>query len=147
MLPRGSPVRPEAIERAVLDVVGTLVAELAPPRAGEAIGLDDSLDHDLGLGSLERVELLLRLGQRFGVVLPDTSAELAEVVARRVLESAGAIGSVALVVGIATFPNDGQDPSDLMRVAGSGRSESDATNTADGDDARQHLPTTPEAIQ
>ena len=71
MLPRGTPVRPEAIERAVLDVVGGLVAELAPPRAGEAIGLDDSLDHDLGLGSLERVELLLRLGQRFGVVLPD----------------------------------------------------------------------------
>jgi fatty-acyl-CoA synthase len=71
MLPRGPPVRPEAIEHAVLDVVGTLVAELAPPRAGEAIGLDDSLDHDLGLGSLERVELLLRLGQRFGVVLPD----------------------------------------------------------------------------
>ena len=71
MLPRGTPVRPEAIKRAVLDVVGGLVAELAPPRAGEAIGLDDSLDYDLGLGSLERVELLLRLGQRFGVVLPD----------------------------------------------------------------------------
>ncbi|MFY0568111.1 AMP-binding protein [Archangium lansingense] len=91
MLPRGSPVRPEAIERAVLDVIGTLVAELAPPRAGEAIGLDDSLDHDLGLGSLERVELLLRLGQRFGVVLPDpivasasTPRDLAQAVATAV---------------------------------------------------------------
>jgi GGDEF domain-containing protein len=86
------------------------------------------------------------LGQ-FGVVLPDTSAELADVVAQRVLESAGAIGSVALVVGIATFPNDGQDPSDLMRVAGGDRSETDTTNTADADDARHHLPSTSEANQ
>ncbi|MGZ3458395.1 MAG: AMP-binding protein, partial [Archangium sp.] len=73
MLQQGSPVRSETLERAVLDVIGALVAELALPRAGEAIGLDDSLDHDLGLGSLERVELLLRLGQRFGVVLPDAT--------------------------------------------------------------------------
>jgi GGDEF domain-containing protein len=86
------------------------------------------------------------LGQ-FGVVLPDTSAELADVVAQRVLESARAIGSVALIVGIATFPNDGQDPSDLMRVAGGDRSETDTTNPADADDARQHRPTTSEATQ
>ncbi|MFL5352379.1 AMP-binding protein [Archangium sp.] len=73
MLQQGTAGRPEALERTVLDVVGALVAELGGPRAGEAIGLDDSLDHDLGLGSLERVELLLRLGQRFGVVLPDAA--------------------------------------------------------------------------
>ena len=94
MLPRGTPVPPEAIERAVLDVVGTLVAELAPPRAGEAIGLDDSLDHDLGLGSLERVELLLRLGQRFGVVLPDpivASASTPRDLARAVATSVPAL--------------------------------------------------------
>ncbi len=70
---QGPAARPETIERAVLDIVGALVAELGLPRAGEAVGLDDSLDHELGLGSLERVELLLRLGQRFGVVLPDST--------------------------------------------------------------------------
>jgi acyl carrier protein len=54
----------------VLEIVGALVLELggspqAPvtPRA--------SLDRDLGIGSLERVELLLRLEQEFGVRLPD----------------------------------------------------------------------------
>jgi 1-acyl-sn-glycerol-3-phosphate acyltransferase len=70
---QGPAAHPETIERAVLDIIAALVAELGLPRAGEAVGLDDSLDHELGLGSLERVELLLRLGQRFGVVLPDST--------------------------------------------------------------------------
>ena len=48
----------------VLDVVQSLVAELNPARAGRAIGLDDSLTHELGLGSLERVELLLDSSRR-----------------------------------------------------------------------------------
>jgi GGDEF domain-containing protein len=85
------------------------------------------------------------LGQ-FGVVLPDTSAELAGVVAQRVLESAGSVGSVALVVGIATFPSDGQDPSDLIRVAAGEPREADTT-TDGADDVRHHLPTPSEAIQ
>ena len=53
----------------VLDVVRSLVAELDPARARRAIGLDDSLTRELGLGSLERVELLLRLEQKTGVSL------------------------------------------------------------------------------
>jgi fatty-acyl-CoA synthase len=60
----------------VLDVVQDLVAELDPARAGRAIGLDDSLTRELALGSLERVELLLRLEQTTGVRLHE--AVLAE---------------------------------------------------------------------
>lgn len=117
---------------------------LGPEGAAQALGeVGDLL---LQLCRSTDVVLYRGLGQ-FGVVLPDTSAELADVVARRVLESAREIGSVALVVGIATFPNDGQDPSDLMRVAGSDRSESDTTKNADADDARQHRPNPSEAIQ
>jgi 1-acyl-sn-glycerol-3-phosphate acyltransferase len=60
----------EKIELAVLDVVDSLLAELGGAgRRGAA--LDDALDRDLGLGSLERVELLLRLEQAFGIRLPD----------------------------------------------------------------------------
>jgi 1-acyl-sn-glycerol-3-phosphate acyltransferase len=59
------------IEREILDIVGRLVAELGRPPTRGAVGLDDSLDRDLGIGSLERVELLLRLEQAFGVRLPD----------------------------------------------------------------------------
>jgi len=57
------------VEQQVLDIVGDLVTEVGPRRA--AVGLDDSLDRTLGLGSLERVELLVRLDAAFGVRLPD----------------------------------------------------------------------------
>jgi acyl carrier protein len=72
---------PPAILRAVdaalvLDVVQSLVTELDPVRAGRAIRLDDSLTRELALGSLERVELLLRLEQATGVRLEE--AVLAE---------------------------------------------------------------------
>ncbi|HXJ82833.1 MAG TPA: AMP-binding protein [Candidatus Methylomirabilis sp.] len=61
----------EGTEREVLDLVGGLVAELGEPRSRAPVTLDDSLDRDLGLGSLERVELMLRLEHAFGVRLPD----------------------------------------------------------------------------
>lgn len=50
----------------VLDIVGRLVAELGG--AGTRTpALDDSLERDLGINSLERVELLLRLERALGV--------------------------------------------------------------------------------
>jgi 1-acyl-sn-glycerol-3-phosphate acyltransferase len=55
-----------------LDLVAGLVSELAGEEVARRPGLDDSLDRDLGIGSLERVELLLRLEQAFGVRLPDS---------------------------------------------------------------------------
>src|SRR3970040_2478301 len=60
-----------AVEREVLTIVGRLVAELGGLPFRGAVALDDSLDRDLGLGTLERVELLLRLEQALGVRLPD----------------------------------------------------------------------------
>jgi 1-acyl-sn-glycerol-3-phosphate acyltransferase len=58
------------VEQQVLEIVGELVSEVGPRRA--AVGLDDSLDRVLGLGSLERVELLIRLDAAFGIRLPDS---------------------------------------------------------------------------
>ena len=55
----------------VLEVVTALVDELGGQTGDRPVELDDALDRDLGLGSLERVELLLRLEQRFGVRLSD----------------------------------------------------------------------------
>ncbi len=76
----------QGAEREVLDVLGRLVAELGGPAARGIIGLDDSLDRDLGVGSLERVELLLRLEQVSGVRLPD--AVMAEAATPRDLATA-----------------------------------------------------------
>jgi fatty-acyl-CoA synthase len=63
---------PKALERRVLEIVQTLVIELGGRPAG-AVTPHASLDRDLGIGSLERVELLLRLEQEFGVRLPDAA--------------------------------------------------------------------------
>jgi 1-acyl-sn-glycerol-3-phosphate acyltransferase len=59
-------------EARVLDIVRQLVAEVHPSSYRQlAIALDSSLDRDLGLDSLTRVELLARLEKRFAVALPE----------------------------------------------------------------------------
>jgi len=79
-----------AVEARVLQIVGDLAAELGGSRARRAVACDASLERDLGLGSLERVELLLRLESAFDRALDDrflkldTPAELA----RTLFESA-----------------------------------------------------------
>jgi 1-acyl-sn-glycerol-3-phosphate acyltransferase len=66
---------PRAVARDVLGIVSVLVDELGGRSGDRPVGLDDALDRDLGIGSLERVELLVRLEQRYGVRLPDAVME------------------------------------------------------------------------
>jgi fatty-acyl-CoA synthase len=77
---------PRVVARDVLGIVSGLVDELGGRPGGRPVGLDDALDRDLGIGSLERVELLVRLEQRYGVRLPD--AVMAEAVSPRDLLTA-----------------------------------------------------------
>jgi fatty-acyl-CoA synthase len=58
----------------VLDVVRQLLIELGSQGALPLLSLQSNLDRDLGLGSLERVELIARLEAEFGVRLPDLAA-------------------------------------------------------------------------
>lgn len=62
------------IRARVLDVVRELLEELGSHGAVPKLSEKSHLDRDLGLGSLERVELLTRLENAFGVRLPDTLA-------------------------------------------------------------------------
>ena len=62
------------IRERVLDVVRGLLEELGSHGAVAELLVSSNLDRDLGLGSLERVELLTRLEDAFGVRLPDTLA-------------------------------------------------------------------------
>ena len=64
---------PDLRER-VLDVVRGLLEELGSHGALETLSATSNLDRDLGLGSLERVELLTRLEAAFDLRLPDTMA-------------------------------------------------------------------------
>lgn len=65
--------RSEIRER-VLEVVRDLLKQLGSLGALTLVSPDSQLDRDLGLGSLERVELLTRLEREFGVRLPDPLA-------------------------------------------------------------------------
>jgi fatty-acyl-CoA synthase len=81
------------VEREVLAILAGLLAELGGMRAEGRVALDDALERDLGLGSLERVELLVRLEAAFGVRLPD--AVMAEAESARDLVAALVSGAVA----------------------------------------------------
>ena len=78
--------RPAVRER-VLEILRSLLNELGSQGALPMLGPSSLLDRELGLGSLERVELLARLESEFGVRLADhvaaeinTPADLAEAV-------------------------------------------------------------------
>ena len=55
----------------MLEVVRALAEELGGARAAQAVAPGASLEREVGLGSLERVELLLRLETAFGRALDD----------------------------------------------------------------------------
>ena len=85
----------------LLGIVRSLYAELhrAEPEL-QSVTLKSALDRDLGLDSLARVELLLRLEQQLGVQLPESTLATAETVA-----------DLLRAVTSATAPGEGRAPS------------------------------------
>ncbi|MBI4208039.1 MAG: acyl carrier protein, partial [Betaproteobacteria bacterium] len=71
-------MNPELPADALLDIVRQLGAELHPARGAANLTLDSTLDRDMGLDSLGRVELALRVERRFGVSLPEGTLVNAE---------------------------------------------------------------------
>ncbi|MBY0396493.1 MAG: AMP-binding protein, partial [Thermoleophilia bacterium] len=68
--PAGQDRQPSAAD--VLGVIQSLLRELHPEhRRAPTVELDSDLERDLGLDSLGRAELLLRLSRRFRVLLPE----------------------------------------------------------------------------
>jgi fatty-acyl-CoA synthase len=65
-----------AVEERVLEIVRALAAEVGGGRAARAATPEASLERDLGLGSLERVELLVRLESAFGRTLGDRGLQI-----------------------------------------------------------------------
>ena len=74
----GEPKNRTEVQAAVLGAVQALLRELGSARAAERAALGSSLERDLGLGSLERVELLVRLERALDVRMPETAAQAAE---------------------------------------------------------------------
>ena len=67
-----------ADDERVLDVVRELVAEIGHESAVRSASPASHLERDLGLGSLERVELLLRLEKAFGTRLDENTHKIIE---------------------------------------------------------------------
>ncbi len=85
-----------ADEERVLEVVRGLAAELGHESAARSTSAASHLDRDLGLGSLERVELLLRLEKAFGARLDEDVLAGAETVQDLIAALSVAVGAPAL---------------------------------------------------
>jgi 1-acyl-sn-glycerol-3-phosphate acyltransferase len=103
-----------AVQERVLAVVRELAAELGGGRALRAASPRASLEREVGLGSLERVELLVRLESAFGRALGDRflALDTAADLARALIEEAGGAES-----GLEARPAVGPAPSAAATAA------------------------------
>src|SRR5207245_5064376 len=87
-----APPTAAEVRARVLEVIRALAEELGGARAAGAVAPSASLEREVGFGSLERVELLLRLENAFSRALADRvlQADTAEQLARIILEGGAA---------------------------------------------------------
>jgi acyl carrier protein len=85
---------------ALLGILQQLARELHPGRTPPVLKLDTQLERELGLDSLGRIELLLRIEQRFNVAIPEESALDARTPREllQALESSAATSAIAPTV-------------------------------------------------
>src|SRR6185295_8026359 len=83
-----APIPDDVVVR-VLDVVRQLARETGGARAERAVAASASLEREVGLGSLERVELVARLERTFGRALDDgcLAVDTAAGLARAILDA------------------------------------------------------------
>lgn len=58
-------------EGQIISIIQEMIIELRPKKEHRPVTLDSSLDRDLGLDSLSRMELLVRIEKKFGVTLSE----------------------------------------------------------------------------
>ena len=113
--------RTSAVSAQTIEIVRQILDELGSPRGIEELnarGIAAHLERELGLGSLERVELMLRLGDACGVRLPDRVVADAETVQDLVdallhaeaLQEAGAGGRSRPASGPVPMPAETSSP-------------------------------------
>lgn len=105
MSPNGDPITeqaapPDAAAQRLLLLIAEMLHELRPEAPLQAVHLDDAIERDLGLDSLSRIELVLRIERSFGTRLPERIATTARTL-RDLLE---AIGKTDLASGAISLP-------------------------------------------
>ena len=121
------------LEERVLEVVAGLTTELQGALAPPTITLEQSLERDLAIGSLERVELLVRLEQAFGVRLSDAAMMEAE-----------SPGDLARLVASAAPRVAGHVPERVGAVAAASAAPASAVTLIDA--LRWHVDRSPERV-
>jgi 1-acyl-sn-glycerol-3-phosphate acyltransferase len=81
------------IEAQVLGIIRNFLSELGNPVGSATLKLSASLDSELGLGSIERVELLARLERNLGRPIPETDIAEAPTVEDVIVAVARALGN------------------------------------------------------
>ena len=109
---------------ALLSELQTLLGELQPGRSSTAISLDSTLDKDLGLDSLGRVELIHRIERRFDMIPPErlfAEAETPRDLLRALLQANPAVGRQESmefanfhVCGVQSFPDNAETLLDAL---------------------------------
>jgi acyl carrier protein len=116
-LPQPASIQPIDPNR-LLAVVAEVARE-ARPHVDAYVGLDSSLERDLGLDSLARVELVLRLEREFSASLPEralASSETPRDLLRFVLASAGQAPQSADRTVASLVQNEGIRPPDHAKT-------------------------------
>lgn len=84
------PLRLEQAERQVVEIVRELLRDLGREDRAALVSADAALERDLGIASLDLLELVVRCEARFGVELPDAAsdrARTAAALARAIVEA------------------------------------------------------------
>ena len=89
LIPRSDRAR---IEAQVFGIIRDLLRELGNPAASATLQASTSLDSELGLGSIERVELLSRLERDLRMSIPETAIAEAKTVEDVIVALAGTQG-------------------------------------------------------
>ncbi|MGE3842160.1 MAG: AMP-binding protein [Vicinamibacterales bacterium] len=129
-----APSTPSTRASLVLATIDELVRELTPGRSPRRIETTAALDRDLGIGSLERVELLLRIEQTCGVTLPD-----------HVMANAVTVADLVTAVddGVAPSIVQSAEPSEVDQGAGRAAPESVSSLV---EALRWHVERTPDRV-
>ena len=90
LIPRSDRARIEAL---VFAIIRDLLRELGNPTASATLQASTSLDINLGLGSIERVELLSRLERDLGMSIPEAAIAEAKTVEDVIVALSGATGN------------------------------------------------------
>ncbi|MDA8381512.1 MAG: AMP-binding protein [Betaproteobacteria bacterium] len=104
--PQRADEAPTPVARTVLAIVERLAQEMHPGPGRAHPTLDSDLERDLGLDSLGRVELLLRVGRALQTDIPEQALATVETV-RDLVRAAGAGASLASPPAAAMEPGPG----------------------------------------